>query len=90
MEQMNPVQFVPFQFAKFLCDTCIYYCSNCIVIKSRTFKVKMYNCQSIENQNDFLLEILTTDQMQMDFLAKDLDTMNKAGKYCTGGKETQV
>ena len=50
----------------------------------------MYNCQSIENQNDFLLEILTTDQMQMDFLAKDLDTMNKAGKYCTGGKETQV
>ena len=68
----------------------IYYCSNCIVIKSRTFKVKMYNCQSIENQNDFLLEILTTDQMQMDFLAKDLDTMNKAGKYCTGGKETQV
>ena len=41
--------------------------------------------ESIENQKAFLVEILTEDQM--DFLAKELDTINAADKYWTGGTD---
>ena len=45
-------------------------------------------CQNVENQNAFLVEILTEDQM--DFLSMELDVISEgeAVRYWTGGTDT--